>query len=86
MATTIQFIGSSSIKEIATLTPSAPMVVQVEREDKGYFTVYANLEGMEPVSVFSSTIYKDLIFEVDVPVGVKITMESESHVIEAKMQ
>lgn len=86
MATEINFTKDGSKKEVASFTSQGPVVVQVLRDGKNYFTVYANLDGMEPVSIFSTTTLQNLIFEVDVPEGVIVTMESYSHVSSAKRQ
>lgn len=84
MATDIKFNKAGSLRYVAELTPDTPTVVQVKRLDKGYFTVYGSIGDMGPVSVFNTTILQNLIFQIDVPAGVKITMESETEVIEAK--
>lgn len=87
MATELKFTTKDGKKEYCEITPSDIVTVQVEREAKGYFTVYANVEGMSPVSIFSdSGMRKDYIFQVDVPEGVVVTMESVTHVTSAKVQ
>lgn len=85
MATNLQFQNKGSKKETCVIQPTVPCTVEVIREDKGYFTVYVNLEGMEPTTIFCDTVHKDLIFVVDVPQGVSVTMESVTHVTEAKI-
>lgn len=89
MATDLTFVARDDNKEYCEIKPNMPVVVQVIREEKSdgvsYFTVYANLEGLEPTTVFVDNIHKDFIFQIDVPDGVTVTMESCSHVISAKI-
>lgn len=84
MATTINFT-SDGVRDTCTLKPNGAVVVQVAREDKAYFTVYGNLDGMEKVPMLDVRFEKDLIFKLDVPEGVTVTLESGSRVTEAKM-
>lgn len=85
MATKINFT-KEGVNEAYSFTPSSPVVVQVEREDMGFFTVYGNLEGMEKVPILNVRFEKDLIFKLDVPSSVTVTMVSGSHVLEAKTE
>lgn len=84
MATDLTFETKGGIKEYCEIEPEGETVVQIIREDKGVFTVYANLDGMAPVTIFTDSIHKDYIFRIDVPEGVTITIESTTHVISAK--
>lgn len=83
MATNLTFTKDGT-KYVCELTPTEPVVVQVEREDKKDFTVYGYIDGMEPVALFSTSILKDLLFQLDVPEGVKVRMVSWSPVTSAK--
>lgn len=85
MATNLSFATRGGKKEYCEITPAAPVVVQVIREGNEFFTVYANLEGMAPTTIFADNVHKDFIFQVDVPEGVTVTMESCSHVVNAKI-
>lgn len=84
MATNLTFTKNGG-KEECVITATAPYVVQVSRDSTNDFTVYANLEGMEPMGIYSS-YGKDLIFTVDVPAGVSVKMISWSHVVSAKYE
>ena len=84
MATDLTFIKRGG-KEECVLRATSPCVVQIERDSNNDFTVYANLLGMSPQGIYSS-YNKDLIFTIDVPAGVAITMLSWSHVVSAKYE
>lgn len=85
MATKINF-AKEGVNETYTFKPTGAIVVQVEREAMGFFTVYGNLEGMEKVPILNVRFEKDLIFKIDVPSSVTITMVSGSHVLNAKIE
>lgn len=85
MATKISF-AKEGVNETYTFKPGGAVLVQVERETMGFFTVYGNLEGMEKVPILNVRFEKDLIFKIDVPPAVTITMVSGSHVLEAKTE
>ncbi len=85
MATEIKFATRGGVKEYAEFVSDGNITtIEVEREKFSYFTVYANLDGMEPVSVYNEPHIQNLIFQVDVPAGVKVTLDSGSHVTKAK--
>lgn len=84
MATELIFNKEGS-RYIASFTSSGSTTVQIDRESKDYLTVYANIEGMNKVSIFNATIYEDFIFDVDVPEGVVVTIESGIPVVKAMM-
>lgn len=84
MATNLNFTQDGS-KYICEITPSEVATIQVELAEKKEFTVYGYIEGMKPVSLFSTNIYDNLIFQVDVPEGVTVRMVSWTPVITAKM-
>lgn len=85
MAKKINFT-KEGVNEIYTFNPTSPVVVQVARESMGFFTVYGNLQGMEKVPILNVRFEKDLIFKIDVPSTVTITMVSGTHVLEAKTE
>lgn len=84
MADTITFTKDGESREICEIKPDAPVIVQIERDSYSFFTIYGNLEGMPKVAIFNTFHMKDLIFKVDVPSGVTITLESGSHVVNAQ--
>lgn len=85
MATNLVFEKREGAKEFCTISPVGDAVVQIHREDNGYFTVYASIAGMEPVAVYNELWDKDLIFEVEGKEGVTFTLESGVHVLQANM-
>lgn len=85
MATKFNFT-KEGVNEIYTFNPTSAVVVQVEREAMGFFTVYGNLDGMEKVPILNVRFEKDLIFKIDVPSSVTVTMVSGTHVLDAKYE
>lgn len=85
MATKINF-SKEGVNEVYTFKPTSAVVVQVKRESMGFFTVYGNLQGMDKVPILNVRFEKDLIFKIDVPSSVTITMVSGTHVLEAKTE
>lgn len=84
MASDLAFTKSGNV-EIATFTSEGPTVVQIEREANGYLTIYAHFSDMPKASVYCSSDGTQHIFEIDIPVGLTVTIESVSHVKKAKM-
>ena len=84
MATTLNFTKDGN-KYVCDVTPSAPTVVQVQMAEKKGFTVYEFIGDMPPVSVFSTNILDNVIFQVDVAEGVSVRMVSWSEVVKAVM-
>lgn len=71
----------------AKFTSQGACVIEMERKSHGLVAITANLEGMAevPVTNFQNPYGKNVIFEVDVPEGVEITVKSESEVTKAAM-
>lgn len=84
MATKLNFTKDGS-RWVCELNPSVPFVAQVEMKEKKDFTVYAYLGDMKPMAVFASSLYDNIIFQVDVPEGVTVRMVAQSEVIDAEM-
>ena len=84
MATKLNFTKQGS-RYICDITPTVPVTVQVEMEDKKDFTVYSFIGDMTPVVVYSTNILDNLIFQVDVPEGVTVRMVATSPVKSALM-
>ena len=84
MATKLNFKKDGS-RWVCELNPTVPFSVQVRMAEKKDFTVYAFIGGMEPVSLASTNIYDNLIFQVDVPEGVTVRMVAHSEVLDAMM-
>lgn len=83
MATNLQFTKTGNRYE-CTLSQTEDTVIQVECESKETFTVYGYIDNLPPVSLYSTTVLKDLLFKVDVPMGVTVKLISWSPVISAK--
>ena len=87
MATNLTFSKDGS-KWTCTLTPTAPCVIQIERGtdgDRQPFTVYAYLDSMTPVGIYTTDDFGSIIFDVDVPEGVTVKLVSWKPKISAKM-
>lgn len=67
------------------LTSKGKAVVQLKRSERGLLSIVANLPDMEPVSVCTKYADKDVIFEVDIPIGVEYTIQSWSKVQQASI-
>lgn len=63
------------------------VTVQVLRDKESFLIVYANLPGMEKVAVYTpgGNAPRNLLFSVDVPEGMEVTIESGSEVVKAKI-
>lgn len=66
-------------------SPAAKFVLQVNRESKGYFTIYSGVDELTPIAIFTEPLdgRKDLIIEVDVPTELSLVLESSSPVTAA---
>lgn len=63
------------------------MIVEIEREKQGTCSVRANIEGMAavPIASFQNPYVKDVIFKLDIPAGIEVTIISASEVRNAKI-
>lgn len=84
MATKLNFTKDGS-QYVCELNPAVPITVHVQTVEKKDFTVYGFISPMKPVALFASSIYDNIIFQVDVPDGVTVRMVSQSAVIDAQM-
>lgn len=89
MATTIEltFQKADSGKYTASFISNGSLaVVQLQRKSKASVKVYANLDGMDPVPV-DYRLYGtgDVIFQVELPAGVEVTVESPAEVQTANL-
>lgn len=88
MATTLNFTQSIPNKWEASCTSSGNrMAVQINRSSKGPLLVYGNIDGLEKqiLQDLGSDMEKDVIFEIDVPDGIEITIVSFVEVTGAKI-
>lgn len=84
MATKLNFTKDGS-RWVCELNPAVPFTAQVQMKEKKDFSVYAFIGDMPQVSLFASSIYDNIIFQVDVPSGVTVRMVAQSEVIDAYM-
>lgn len=84
MATKLTFTKDGS-RWVCELNPSVPFTAQVQMKEKKDFTVYGYIGNMEPVSLVATSIYDNILFQVDVPEGVTVKMVAMSEVIDAYM-
>jgi hypothetical protein len=65
--------------------PAKQVIVQVIRAERGYFTVYAGIDGLTPVSIYNESLpgRKDILLNVEVPEFCKLVFESSSEILEA---
>lgn len=68
-------------------TSSGGGIVQLERDENSQVVVYANLPGMEPtlISIVKNQYDTGIMFRLDVPSGIDVTIESVTEVKSAKM-
>lgn len=85
--------SESGNKYTASFVSAGTTVVQLEREYKaenniGQLTVYAYIDGMNPVPVRNWTSYeasRNMIFQIDIPAGVTVEIVSLCRVINANI-
>lgn len=68
-------------------TSDGPGIVQLARTEQGTVSVSANISGMEavPIAAFNNPYVSDVIFKLEVPAGIEVTIKSSTEVVEAKM-
>lgn len=89
MATTIEltFQKADTGKYTASFVSNgSPAVVQLQRKLSASVKVYANLDGMNPIPV-DYKLYGtgDVIFQVEVPADIEVTVESPTEVQTANL-
>lgn len=88
MATSLNFTQNTPGQWEATCTSTGDrMAVHISRATKGPLNVYGSIDGLEKkfLQNIGSGMDKDVIFEIDVPADVEITIISFSEVTEAKI-
>lgn len=72
---------------LARFTSEGNTVIELEREENGVVSVSANISGMRPVPVgqYNNGYGADAIIRVNVPMGLEVTVKSQSEVKNAKM-
>lgn len=71
-------------------TSEGACVVELERKAQGTVSVGVNIEGLRsipvPVANLANPYDAGVIFAIDIPKGLEITIRSSSEVIQGKMQ
>lgn len=86
-ATDLSFSKNEGNKYVASFVSEGPVTIQVKRQEAGPLNIYANIDGMDAIYVGGYGPYNssaNLIFNVDVPAGVNVSVESFTEVLEAK--
>lgn len=83
----LTFIADSKGKYSVTFTSTGNVAVQINRVAGATLKVLAAIGDLAPISIvkFGDDSPKDLIFEIDTHSGVKITIVSNSEVIDARI-
>lgn len=87
-ATDLSFSKNEENKYVASFASEGPVTIQVKRQEAGSLNIYANIDGMDAIYVGGYGLYNgsaNLIFNVDVPAGVNVSVESFTEVLEAKV-
>lgn len=87
-ATSLEFSKNALNRYEASFESEGAVVIQMKRAGNGYLNVYANLDGMDKKYIGGLNDYNgadNLIFTVDVPSGVTVTIESPVEVESAKV-
>ena len=87
MANKLDFQKNGSGEWSTSFVSSGNSVVELERSESGVVTVRASIDGMAevPVAQFQNGFTHNVIFQVNVPVGVVVTIVSQSEVTKASM-
>lgn len=62
-------------------------VIEIERDEQSPVSVSANIDGMAevPIASFNNPYVSSVIFNLDIPAGINITIKSTTEVVSAKM-
>lgn len=62
-------------------------IVQIDREEQGYVSVCANISGLSevPIAAFKNPYARGVIFKLEVPDGIDVTIKSATEVTSAKI-
>jgi len=72
---------------VTTFVSVGNCIVEIERAKRGTCSVSANIEGMQavPVASFHNPYMANVIFRLNIPVGIEVTIKSATEVSAAKM-
>ena len=88
MATTdLTFLRQADGSCTASFVSEGKAVVQMMRKGLGMVSVLANIPGMEPcvVDTFHNPYNLGIVFGVDLPVGIEVTIRCDSEIAEAQI-
>lgn len=88
MATNLEFTKTDGVWTAEVVSPGSAIAVEVNRTECGPLLVKGSVEGLKeiPLHYFGPKTDRDLLFEVDVPEGVRIHLISYTEVTGAKYQ
>lgn len=84
---TLAFTKGTDGSYTARFTSTGPVTVQMERRKQSLVAVRANVPGMDevPVCSFQNGYGADVIFNLDVPSGLEVSIKSGTEVLSAKI-
>lgn len=87
MATTNLTFTKQEDEWVSTFTSTGEGIIEIERKGQGNCSVLANITGMEkvPIATFQNPYVNTVIFNLDIPAGIEVTIKSASEVTSAKM-
>lgn len=89
MATTLNFEEHGGVWQ-TTFTSEGACVVELERDKQGDVNVSVSIKDMKAIPVYAHNLANpydaNVIFAIDIPEGLEITIRSTSKVTLAKMQ
>lgn len=87
MATTNLTFTKQENAWVTSFTSTGSGIVQIERTLQGNVSVSVNISGMRyvPIASFNNPYIASAIFNLDLPVGVEVTIKSATEVTAAKM-
>lgn len=87
MATTNLTFTKQGDEWVSTFTATGAGIVEIERKKQGNCSVFANISGMNavPIASFQNPYVKNVIFNLDIPAGIEVTIKSATEVTAAKM-
>lgn len=70
---------------ITRFTNTGNTIVQIEREKDGVVSVLAQIDGLQevPIAQFQNGYTPNVIFQLNIPAGVNITIKSQTEVLKA---
>ena len=88
MATELNFTKGDKAWAAEVVSTGTPMAVEVNRTEGGALLVQGSVDGLRkvPLHYFDRNTDRDILFEVDVPEGVRIHLTSYAEVEASKAE